>query len=122
MPERATEAFNHMDNNDVPEDLVNSVLAKLKSEDINTRFTQTDWEALREKKPNLHGFIDAASHKIAPNDPEARGRATMGLIALLILLEDTQHLHEAEQAIDQIMDSDFVERLVKLYDNPDSAA
>lgn len=100
MADVPTEIFRYLSDDDVPEVLVDSVLSKLREKPNFLRFTQDDWNTLRDKKPNLHHFISTSSYEAAPDDPLAREAVAAALLGLVILNEEIEQVRGEERIID----------------------
>ena len=106
MSESESEVFRYISDADVPESLVDKVLDKLREKPGLLRFSHNDWYALRDKKPNLHHFIEASSYEAAPDDPILREKVSAAMLGMVILSQEIQH-SEGEERIIELLDTEF---------------
>ncbi len=103
MSDASAELLRYIQEVDVPESTVDHVLNRLQSRDLETRFSQADWNKLKDKKPHLFHFIDSASKEAAPDDPQLRAKVTSALLGMVVLSEELR-LHDLEESVGTAID------------------
>lgn len=115
MPDTNAESLRYLHGVDIPEATVDYVLNRLHSRDPEIRFSQADWNKVKDKKPHLFHFIESASTEAAPEDPLLRAKVASALLGMVVLSEELR-LRELEQTIDStITDHIETELLSSLY-------
>lgn len=120
MADLSGEILRFINESDVPEEAVDRVLEKLRSGDSSIRFTQVDWNRLRERKPALHRFIDVMSAEAAPDDPILRGRVASSLLGMVVLSEELRQI-DGEDSISRLIEENFGQDIAALYNEPGPA-
>lgn len=115
MSEANAELLRYIQEVDVPESTVDHVLNRLQSRDSETRFSQTDWNRIKDKKPHLFHFIDSASREASPEDPILRAKVASALLGMVVLSEELRLL-DLEKGMDQAIAGDIdINILTNLY-------
>lgn len=115
MSEANAELLRYIQEVDVSESTVDHVLDRLHSKDPETRFSQTDWNKIKDKKPHLFHFIDSASREAAPEDPMLRAKVASALLGMVVLSEELRLL-DLEDGMNEAITGDIdIEVLASLY-------
>ena len=114
MSEHNSEVFRHLSDVDASDETVTRVLDKLRKTPGVLRFSQSDWNTLRDKKPHVHRFIEAASFEAAPDDALLRETVSSALLGMIVLQQE-MGLFSDEQRIADFIDAQFDEKLIDLF-------
>lgn len=87
-PEDDTRPLFGMLREDVPESLVDDLLRLQRTRGLFQRYSQHEWDALRESHGQLLRYIGATSFELAPEDPVLRERVAASLLGLSMLLDE----------------------------------